>query len=166
MDGSIYEGLKKSFLFMTNQGVYRGSINKQVIGKASKFEIEIDPTFSCFPGRHVSSMVQLATSTSPKLIFTVNDFRSIYMLYDLKQMKIVNHVKNPTTMTTFFGGFAIEGTPLVLVRDAKHIGVYNAETFKAASLFESRFDIDTNRLSTFSVEREGESVSIYVLEYS
>jgi hypothetical protein len=80
-------------------------------------------------------------------------------------MKIVNHVNNPTAMATFFGGFAIEGTPLVLVRDAKHIGVYNAETLKAASLFESRFDIDTNRLSTFSIEREGDSVSIYVLEY-
>ena len=48
------------------------------------------------------------------------------MLYDLNQMKIVNHVKNPSTMATFFGGFVIEGTPLVLVRDAKHIGVYNA----------------------------------------
>jgi len=81
-------------------------------------------------------------------------------------MKIVNHVNNPTTMATFFGGFVIEGTPLVLVRDAKHIGVYNAETSKAGTLFTSRFDIDTNRLSTFTVEREGDSVSIYVLEYS
>jgi hypothetical protein len=126
LDGSISNGLKKTFLFMTNQGVYRGSITKQVIGKVFKFEIDIDPAFSCFPGRHVSSMVQLATSTGPKLILTVNDFRSIYMLYDLNQMKIVNHVKNPTTMATFFGGFTIEGTPLVLVRDARHIGVYNA----------------------------------------
>ena len=83
LEGSLSDGLKKNFIFMTNQGVYRGSITKQIIANNCKFLVEIDPKFSCFPGRHVSSLVQLATSTGHKLFFTVNDFRSIYMLFDL-----------------------------------------------------------------------------------
>jgi len=83
LEGSFSDGLKKTFLFMTNQGVYRGSITKQIIANNCKFLVEIDPKFSCFPGRHVSSLVQLATSAGHKLFLTVNDFRSIYMLYDL-----------------------------------------------------------------------------------
>ena len=83
LQGSFSEGSKNTFLFITNKGVYQGSITKEIIERACKFVVKIDRDFNCFSGKHLSNLVQLETSTGPKLIFTVNNYNSNFMIYDL-----------------------------------------------------------------------------------
>lgn len=81
---------------MTSMGVHKATISKHYIGRSFKFTVKADSETCYFNGKHVSSVAQVKTSTGPKIVFTVNNYYSAFMIYDLQKNEIVSSLKNPS----------------------------------------------------------------------
>jgi hypothetical protein len=80
----------------------------------------------------------------------ITDKYSLFLIFDESQKKFVEKAKNPSGSSSFLGGYTIEGTPLVIIRDIEQVSVFNVETAIAQTISKSPF-VETNKLNTFNI---------------
>jgi hypothetical protein len=54
----------------------------------------------------------------------------------------------------------------VVVRDTASIFAFNAETFKICKVVDSTFEVDLQRINNYHVEKSGDALTLYLLEYN
>jgi hypothetical protein len=97
----------------------------------------------------------MAAESGPKLVFSVNNYVASFLIYDLKEEKLIKQVKNPSGKKFFLGSIPLHGlqeAPLTLIRDHQQVSLLNLNTQKPVSLLDSPFEVDNNRVTSYAAE--------------
>jgi hypothetical protein len=128
------------------------------------FTVVIDYDRSYYEAYHVSCFAQVSTSKGLFQAVCMTDKYALFLIFDESQKKFIEKAKNPSGSTSFLGGYNVEGTTLVIIRDTEQVSVFNVETAIAQTISKSPF-LETSKSNTFNIERQGDLLTIDLLEF-